>query len=237
VLAGLTFAEGAAAQQGAFPSHDVRVTVTIAGDGVVNVREDFALTALLESATFELLEDPCSSPGSVSASLDGRRVALETDRASRAPWTIVHSPSGAARSRIELSYDVRLSGSEASVPLLVPAASLERAHDSRGAHVTVEVEFDRRWPGSRVLMPRLEPGSNDSRWEGHFLAMPSVVRIYVPRDAVASCDRHITGTTGGLEWRFETFVTVMALWVPIYLGWFARSGRRSARRQPSDVPD
>ena len=221
MLAGLTFAEGAAAQQGAFPSHDVRVNVTIAGDGVVNVREDFALTALLESAAFELLEDPCSSPGSVSASLDGRRVALEADRASRAPWTIVHSPSG----------------SEASVPLLVPAASLERAHDSRGAHVTVEVEFDRRWPGSRVLMPRLEPGSNDSRWEGHFLAMPSVVRIYVPRHSVASCDRHITGTTGGLEWRFETFVTVMALWVPIYLGWFARSGRRSARRQPSDVPD
>jgi hypothetical protein len=217
----LALVRDAAGQATLFPAHDVHLSVTVAANGVAAVREEFALTGALHGAAFELLEAPCSIAGPVSASVDGRRVALELDRESRAPWTILRIASDQAGNVLGLWYDVRLIGSEGFVPIVGPSAILEHADDSRGARVALDVELSQPVSDFRVLMPRLETTASN-HWQGRFLAMPSMLRVRVSRESSASCDPHVAGAAGGLEWRFAIFVTAMAIWVPLYLWWFGK---------------
>ncbi len=195
------------------------------GRGAANVREEYALTAPFDHATFEVLEQPCSSVQRVI--VDDRAAPKSVDRVSRAPWLLLRadgSGTSAGKAVYRLRYDVRLSGRTVSVPIAVPAATLERADDSRGAHVTVTVEFDADARDARVLMPRLHRVTG-TKWQGRFLAMPSTIRADLAANPTRACDGDVTGTTGGLEWRFTVFVLVMAVWVPAYLWWFGRHTR------------
>jgi hypothetical protein len=222
-LAACAPARETAAQEPSFPSHEVRVDVTVAGNGLASVREEFILTAALPGATLEFLDDRCAALRSVSAQFDRWSVDVETDRETRPPWTLLHVRSrlaaGDRAGALGLSYDVPLVGSDSLIPIVLPAAALARADDSRGAHVAISVAFDNP-AGARVLIPRLEPSADNTRWQGRLLAMPSFVRIRVPSAPTQSCERSTIGPTGGLEWRFAVFVLAMAIWVPAYLSWF-----------------
>jgi hypothetical protein len=106
----------------------------------------------------------------------------------------------------------------------VPAAALQRAPDSRGAVVDLNVTFagDR---GARVRLPRFEPTGRSDEWRTRLLALPSMLRIDLPAASTDRCDAFQTGPTGGLVWRALTFVGTMGLWIPVYFWWF---GRRQA---------
>jgi hypothetical protein len=217
-------ARDGAAQEAVFPSHDVRVEITVDDAGAATVREEYALTGPLRRATFQLLGDPCATVEPVSATLDHRALALDTASDVRGPWTFFQlasisglSDSGAT---CRLQYEVRTRGLEATVPIALPAATLEIAEGERGARVTLAVVFAS--PESRVLMPRLERAALQTRWEGRFLAIPSIVRVQSASRIAGGCDRQIGGSTGGLEWRFAVFAGTMAIWVPVYLWWFGR---------------
>jgi hypothetical protein len=211
----------AAAQPTFFPARDVRVSITVAADGAAAVREEFALTGALHGAAFELLQAPCSTIGPVSASVDGRRVAAELDRESRAPWALFRIASDQAGDVLALSYDARLIGSEGSSPIAVPSAILEPAADSRAARVAIDVALGQGLTDFQVLMPRLETTATN-HWQGRLLAMPSMLRVRAPRESAAACDPHVAGSAGGLEWRFAIFAAAMTIWVPLYLWWFGK---------------
>jgi hypothetical protein len=218
-------ARNGAAQAAVFPSHDVRIEVTVNDDGRAAVNEEYVLTGPAE-ATFEFLDNPCSHVGPISAQLAGRTTVLSADADTRRPWTVmrISLTDGPAPVRVwGVRYDVQMDGDEALVPIVLPAATLERADGSRGADVTLDVGFSGA-AGTRVLMPQLQ-AMPDNHWHGRLLAIPSFVRVRTPARG-GSCSRPIDGTTGGLEWRFAIFVGTMVIWVPVYLSWFAR------RRKP-----
>jgi hypothetical protein len=216
-------ASNASAQAVVFPSHEVRIEVTAGDDGAAAVDEEYVLTGSTDSA-FELLENPCATMGPISVTVDGQAVVSSSDRETRRPWTLVHVSLANATVRrgaiCRLRYEVQTQGGEASVPIVLPAATLDRAGGSRGADVTVGVNFLSA-NGARVLMPQLQPTTTDGRWHGRLLAIPSFVRVRVPGPA-ARCSSEIAGTTGGLEWRVAIFVGTIVIWVPVYLSWFGR---------------
>ena len=216
-----------AAQEVAFPSHDVRVEITVDDAGAATVREEYALTGPLRRASFQLLGDPCATVEAVSATLDQGSVDLNTAPDLHGPWTLFQLASTTGRNdggaTFHLQYDVRTKGVDATVPIALPAAALAIAEGERGARVTLAVVFAS--PESRVLMPRLERATQN-RWEGRFLAIPSIVRVQSALPVAGGCDRQIGGSTGGLEWRFAVFAGTMAIWVPVYLWWFGRRWRR-----------
>jgi hypothetical protein len=227
-----------AAQELAFPSHEVRIVVTVS-DGSATVREEYVLdrplTLARASSTgpdravetrFEVLHRPCASVGPVSASIDNRTVTLRADQVSEAMWTSfrVGSPDalGGRGTICRLQYDVQTTGAEASVPIVMPAATLERAEGSRGADVLLAVAFRNPSRDGRVLIPQLLRTAPGQPQTGRFLAIPSFVAVRIPEAAGRSCRAETVATTGGLEWRFAVFVGTMATWVPFYLWWFGR---------------
>jgi hypothetical protein len=123
----------------------------------------------------------------------------------------------------QLQYVVHLDEREPGIPIVLPATVLERSDGTRGATVVLRVRFVPPAAGARVLIPQLLPESSGDAWSATLLALPSLVRVRVPAIAAASgCSRSLAGNDGGLTWRFVIFVTVMALWVPLYLWWVAR---------------
>ena len=220
----LTLARDVRAQEQAFPSHDVRIEVSVARSGIAAVREEYVLSSRLGPAAFELLIDSCSSVAALSAAVGDRPLAFTVDAHMHAPWMLIHVVDAVSRAGAvcRLSYDVQTTGIEASVPIAVPAATLERADQTRGAHVTLLVSFTDAVDDARVLMPRVARTDAPARWQGDFLAIPSIVRIRMPTADNRSCDRTLTGVTGGLEWRFAVFAATMAIWMSMYLWWFGR---------------
>jgi hypothetical protein len=122
-----------------------------------------------------------------------------------------------------VSYSTRLGARHSTLPLLVPAAALQRAPDSRGALVDLNVTFAGDG-GARVRLPRFEPTGRSGEWQTR-LALPSMLRIDLPAASTDRCDAFQAGPTGGLVWRALTFVGTMGLWIPVYFWWF---GRRQA---------
>jgi len=216
VLAG---ARTAAAQAASFPAREVRVEVTIGADARARVREAYVLTGAVDAATFELLDVPCARLGPVTSVVDNRAIAFDASR--RAPWTTFRAAGiGAAAGAVwRIEYLVETGGGDAAVPLVLPAATLERVAGTRGAAVTIAVTF--AGDGDATL-PRFDHDAGSRTWRARLLALPSLIRVRVPRAASVACDAATAGTSGGLEWRFWIFVATMAIWVPVYLWWFGR---------------
>ena len=209
-----------------FPSHDVRIDVSVGTDAIARVREGYRLDGPVEGATFEYLQDSCSSVSPISASSGNRSLGFEVGH--RGPWTFLHAGAGPGQgaNQLDLSYTVRLNGG-ASIPIVMPAATLARAGESRGADVEVAVTFAGGTSAGTVVLPRLARADNTGSWRAQFSAIPSVIRLGASHDAESSCVRRSSGTTGGLEWRFRIFVLTMAVWIPVYFFWFGRRGDRA----------
>lgn len=215
------------AQGTRFPANDVRVEIAVGSNASATVRESYAITRELRGglASFQYLASPCASIDSLSASIGGRPVAFATER--NGPWVMLHDTTADVESvggnTYQLQYVVHLDEREPAIPIVLPAAVLDRSDGKRGAAVLVRVRFSPPAAGARVLVPQLLPEPPGDAWSGTLLALPSLVRVRVPAIAAAAgCSRSLAGNEGGLTWRFAIFVAVMALWVPLYLWWVAR---------------
>lgn len=203
-----------------FPSSAAAIDVSVTPTSV-RVREEYVLRHPVQALAFEVLDNPCSSIGPIGVTFEGR--TLRIDAIQRAPWTELRT-SGmptSGGSSLQIIYDVHVTGRDAAVPIVLPAATLERADGNRGANVSLRVAFDRDVRAAAVLLPRLSQDRSGSTWEARLLAIPSVVRLRIA--SATACDRSLNGSSGGLERRFWTFVAVMAVWIPVY---FWRLGRR-----------
>jgi hypothetical protein len=209
-----------AADEARFPAHRVDVRVTIAADGRASVDEEYALTAGITDPVFEFLGNACGDVGPVSATADDRPAGAPNVVA-RGPWTFLGYEGSAGARTWRIHYQVTTRGTDAVVPVVMPAGSLETERGARGARVDIAV----RWTGSagaaRVVMPRLIPHLPDDLWQATLLAMPSAIRVRVP--ATGACHAAEAGSTGGLEWRFSVFALTMVVWAAAYLAWFGRS--------------
>jgi len=214
------------AQAVSFPAREARVDVVVRG-ATATVTETYPLTRVVPETSFEWLDDRCSRVGPMSIAVNDASLALDATR--NGPWTMVRASShltGAARASLVVRYEVTLAARDAGVPILLPAAPLERADgSSRDAVVAVTVELPDD-AESRVLLPRLERFPS-GKWEARLLAIPSMLRVRTST-AAAECVTATDGTTGGLEWRFWIFAGTMGVWVPLYLWWFGRREDRSA---------
>lgn len=225
----LTSGSAAAAQDGPFPARDVRVDIIIDQTSRVSVREEYALIRLPDVLAFQFLSNRCARVGPVSATIGERPVAFDEER--RHPWTYLRSATtgverGAAL-RLRLQYEVAVGAIDATVPIVLPAAMLERAEGTRGANVDLTVAWSGNADGAAVLFPRLDRAGSGAIWEGRFLAIPSMIRVHAPLGRREPCDPETPATTGGLEWRFWLFTGIMVVWVPLYLWLF---GRRAEAR-------
>ena len=214
--------------------------VAVAEDGRATVRETFQLHGIPAAVSFRAPAAACAPLAGVTAALDERHLPLASS--GDGPWQTFQltAPADASTvgsasrpSTLVVSYSTRLGARHSTLPLLVPAAALQRAPDSRGAVVDLTVTFAGDG-GARVRLPRFEPtGSEPSRvmadgsgeWQTRLLALPSMLRIDLPAASTDRCDAFQAGPTGGLVWRALTFVGTMGLWIPVYFWWF---GRRQA---------
>jgi hypothetical protein len=216
----------AATAQASFPSREVTVHIVLAAGGVAAVTEDYVLIAAPNGTAFQFLNDSCAAVGPISASVNGQAIQVRPLDV-RGPWTFLRLDPATAPARrgdvVRVRYTVSAHGAEAAVPIVMPAAPLEAFPGGRGARVEIVVQWTGAPGAMRVAMPRLESAEPPSTWRTALLAMPSKVRIdFSPPAGGTSCDRDVTGPTGGLEWRFAVFAGAMAIWVPAYLWWFAR---------------
>jgi len=216
----------AAPAQDLFPSHDVSVHLTLGDDGKAEVSQEYALTGGMDGALFQFLSDPCSTVGPVFVSIDSGPTNFGSRADVRGPWRFLHlDPAGTPSTRgsvCRVRYEVSTHGTEAVVPIVMPAARLDAAEGTRGARVEIVVRWTGAFGGTRVMMPRLSPIAASNLWEGRMLAMPSSVRVDLASATAGTCERQLAAATGGLEWRFVVFVVTMAVWVPAYLWWFGR---------------
>lgn len=219
----------AAAQDGPFPARDVRVDIIVDQTSRVSVREVYTLIRLPDVLAFQFLSNRCARVGPVSATVGERPVTFDEER--RAPWTHLRSATTGIEDgtalRMQVQYEVVVGAIDATVPIVMPAAMLERAQEMRGANVDVTVAWSGNADGAAVLFPRLERAASGAIWEGRFLAIPSMIRVHAPLGRREPCDPETPATTGGLEWRFWLFTGIMVVWVPLYLWLF---GRRAEAR-------
>lgn len=210
-----------------FPSHDVRVHVSLGEDGRATVTQEYALSAALDRTPFQFLSDPCAVVGPVSGAIGERAIEFATTAGPHSPWTFLSSEFGGvfngSSTSLTLRYEVQTRGAEVVVPLVMPAIALALVDGARGARVSITVVWTGAAGAARVALPRLEPSASPNEWQADLLAIPSSVRIDTePVAARITCARSSDGPTGGLEWRFVVFVGTMAIWVAVYLLWFAR---------------
>ena len=236
LVAALVCACGAGARVSAqssatFPSSVARVDVAVGEDGRATVRETFQLHGIPAAVSFRAPAAACAPLDGVTAALDERQLPLASS--GDAAWQTFQltAPADASTvgpasrpSTLVVSYSTRLGARHSTLPLLVPAAALQRAPDSRGAIVALNVTFaaDGR---ARVRLPRFAPTGRSGEWQTRLLALPSMLRIDLPAASTDRCDAFQAGPTGGLVWRALTFVGTMGLWIPVYFWWF---GRRQA---------
>jgi len=221
----LACCRAASAQSIVFPAHDVDIVVTVHDAGTADVIERYALTAPPGDTRWTIFASPCTSVDPIAAMVDDRKLAVAVDERRREPWTEVRLASpprdrAGAGDTLILQYRVRISGTDATIPIVLPAAVLQRSEGARGASVRVDVRVDDEVRDARVLMPRFERTDSPRAWRARFLAVPAFVRVSLPGGA--ACDRRWSGSAGGLEWRTTIFAGTMALWVPLYLWWFGR---------------
>jgi hypothetical protein len=227
----LVSGKDAAAQNGPFPASDVRIDVIIDQTSRVSVREEYTLLRLPDVLAFQVLSNRCARVGPVSATIGERPVTFDEER--RGPWTYLHgaTATGADRNaalRVHVQYEVVVGDIDATVPIVMPAATLERAAGTRGANVDLTVAWSGNGDGAAVIFPRLERTAAGAIWEGRFLAIPSLVRVRAPLGRREPCDAETLASSGGLEWRFWLFTGIMVVWVPLYLWVFGRQTEQRA---------
>jgi hypothetical protein len=215
----------AQATRPSFAASDVRITITVAANGRAAVRETFTVAGDSSAADFEYLTVPCAVVGPVRERVSGTDVVLS--RIDHAPWVRLRDSAVTSRPRgavsLVIDYDVELSGREASVPVVHPAMPIQAARGYGAKVVHVDVSFENS-NGTGVLLPQLAR-IGDGPWTGHFLAMPSVVRVdRGSASAAVPCD--LPGgparDSGAFEFIFFSFLATVALWVPLYLWWVSR---------------
>jgi hypothetical protein len=210
-----------AADDARFPAHRVDVRVTLADDGRASVDEEYALTSGVRDPVFEFLGDPCSDVGRISSTVDdGPAGAPHIEE--RGPWTVLRYDGSSGTRTWRVHYQTTAQGTDAVVPIVMPAGPLETAPGGRGASVGITLQWTGTPGAARVVMPRLVPRPPDDLWEATMLAMPSAIRVRVPAPA-GPCRPVETGNAGGLEWRFSVFALTMIAWAAAYLAWFGRS--------------
>jgi hypothetical protein len=221
LLVAMALVSGAAsAQDRAFPSALVRIEVRVDGR-TARVRQHYALTGPLDILAVEYLDNGCARVGPVTATLGEQVVTL--DELQPGVWVRLQgrlAPPDRDEGSLILRYEVQLAGPLHEIPIVLPAASLARAPDARGAAVDVSVVAAEGSPPFTVTLPRLERVASN-RWSERLLAMPSTVHLSYATGAAEVCEPPPPGP-GGLVWRFWVFVATMGLWVPIYFWWFSR---------------
>ena len=224
-------AQSSAPSSAIFPSSVARVDVAVAEDGRATVRETFQLHGNPAAISFRAPAAACAPLAGVTATLDELHLPLASS--GDGPWQTFQltAPADASTvgsasrpSTLVVSYSTRLGARHSTLPLLVPAAALQRAPDSRGAVVDLNVTFAGDG-GARVRLPRFESTGRSGEWQTRLLALPSMLRFDLPTASTDRCDAFQKGPTGGLVWRALTFAGTMGLWIPIYFWWF---GRRQA---------
>jgi len=201
-----------------FPAQSARIDITIVDATTATVWETYEPVADDNDAGFELLDEPCSTVGPVAFRSESGALTYQPSK--RGPWTLLHVNIHAS-DFLQVEYQVRFDGTDASVPIAVPSAPLRSQPQSRGALVTLRVAFDASTKEGSIVLPRFEPDGSGG-WTAHMLAIPSSVRVRLPADRPSTCGRILAGSTGGLEWRFWIFVATMATWIPIYFWLFGR---------------
>jgi hypothetical protein len=209
------------ADDAVFPAHRVDVRVTLADDGRASVDEEYALTSGVRDPVFEFLGDACTDVGRISSTTDDRP-ADGQNITERGPWTVIRYGGSSGTRTWRVHYATTVHGSDAVVPIVMPAGPLETAPGGRGGSVGITFQWTGTPGAARVVMPRLVPRSPNDHWEATMLAMPSAIRLRVPAPA-APCRPAETGNGGGLEWRFSVFAFTMIAWAAAYLAWFGRS--------------
>jgi hypothetical protein len=201
----------------------VRIEVILAAPDSAAVQEEYTLVSGSGALSFQYLSDPCATVGPVRITSNGTPVPYATE--ANVPWVMLHDTSVAEPDRdssgVSLSYAVRLRGGIARIPLILPAATLLSVAGRRDAVVALSVSVTGRAGGARVTLPQMQPNDAANRWVGHYLAVPSIVRVQTGTSD-AGCERRLGGDSGGLEWRFVVFTGTMVLWVPLYLWWVSR---------------
>lgn len=202
--------------------------VAIDAEGRATVRETFQLSGVPSATSFRAPEAPCARLDGVTATLDERHLPMAPSGSG--PWQSFQltapSPESVAGlasppSSLVVSYSLQLGARQSMLPLLVPAATLQRAPGSRGAVVDLAVTFAGD-SGERVQLPRFESTGRPGEWHARLLALPSMLRLDLPAAPAGRCDAFETGPTGGLEWRAMAFVGTMGLWIPVYFWQFGR---------------
>lgn len=204
-----------------FPAYSVDVRVTLAADGRASIDEEYVLVSGVRDPLFEFLGSPCADVGPVSATGDDRPAGAPTIGA-REPWTFLRFEGSAGARSWRVRYQATANGTDAVVPIVIPADPLETEPGGRGASVRIAFRWSGAPGAARVVMPRLVPHSPDDFWEATLLAVPSALRVHVPASA-GPCRQAETGSAGGLEWRFYVFALTMVVWAAAYLAWFGRS--------------
>lgn len=202
-----------------------QVLVTIRPDesGDVRVEERFVGVgdSIVQHPRFRALTRACASVQNVQLIDGGRSATLAAD--DTGVWVEYGESSGTARTFLspafELHYVVRGGGRPRDIPLILPAHPIPRTEGMREGSVTVVVES----PRAHVHFPQLVRDARTGVWSGHFVAIPSFVRLTTRETATTTCDAPARGDDGGLVWRFGVLVGILVAWVPLYLGWARRA--------------
>jgi hypothetical protein len=220
-------------QAPAFPATDVRVAVTVRGDGLATVREEYRLSAAVSSSWFEYLDVPCAVVGPVAIRAGG--LPFDHDVTARGPWVQLGDstrPFDTRDSLVYVTYDVRLTSRDVGIPIVFPRVSL--VHDGEYAigRLALEVNFASGL-GNTVVLPRLVPSDSGTTWTGRMLAIPSIVRVVLARSAAFSVhecsEPRAEETSGRLTRLLFALGGTMGAWVPLYFFWVSLTGRRSRR--------
>jgi hypothetical protein len=201
----------------------VLVTITPGEGGETRVQERFVGVgdSIVQRPRFRALTRSCASVQDVQLRDSAGSVPLSAG--APVAWVEYRESLGTHRNPapgFELRYVVRGGGSTRDVPLILPAHPVPRTEGMREGNVTVLVES----PSAQVRFPQLTRDARTGTWRGHFVAIPSFVRLTTTDGADTPCKAVTTrGDDGGLVWRFGILVAILVAWVPLYLAWARRA--------------
>lgn len=234
-LVTLAISATAAAQRPQFPADSVYIGIELTGQGTARVREYLRLALPVRTADFTYLARACNAVSALTAARGAVSIGVASD--TTAPWVTVHDTTERADSTAgvpyEMRYEVSMSGEDAHVPVLMPAAVLTTTRGASSPTVIVEADLARGGPRARVASPRMH--REGPWWIARFAALPATIVLAGVAATDAPCEergRTIRGDSGTFWVRFALLLATMALWVPLYFVW-ARLARSHETEAPS----